>query len=196
MRLLIAHKSSTARAALIDVVPRDGHAPPEIVEAEDGHEALDLLLGDDAPGLAFVDWDLPGIEGPELCRLVRDFHLSIPPSIVVLAGSRHADTRDAYGAGASHCVSTPASPAAIRAGMEAGLRAARERRASDQRDDRSSVRPSLEAVRTYETDSASFFDFAAADAGFDTETRPAVKLPRPTAGPLRRPVIEAVLHPS
>jgi DNA-binding response OmpR family regulator len=196
MRLLIAHKSSTARAALIDAVPRDGHAPPEIVVAEDGHEALYVLLGDDAPGLAFVDWDLPGIEGPELCRLVRDFHLSIPPSIVVLAGSRHTDTRDAYGAGAAHCVSTPASLATIRASMEAGLRAARERRASDERDDRSSVRASLEAVRTYENDSASFFDFAAAGAGFDPQTRRAVEPPGPAAEPHRRAVLEAVLHPS
>jgi CheY-like chemotaxis protein len=202
MRLLIAHKSSTARAALIHAVPRDGHAPPEIVEAEDGHGALDVLLGDDAPGLAVVDWDLPGVEGPELCRLVRDFHLSDPPYIVVLAASMHEDTRDAYRAGAADCVSTPASPAAIRGSLEKGLSAARERQGRDASASSAdpppdtSTRAALEAVCARETDSLDFFGFAGAVPRAELDTRPVVEPPSPDAEPHRPAVLEAVLHPS
>ena len=73
MRVLIAHSSSAARAALADAIPPDEREPLELVACAEGHEALDVLLGEDAPDVAVIDWDLPGIEGPEMCRLVRDF---------------------------------------------------------------------------------------------------------------------------
>ena len=73
MRVLIAHSSNAARAALADAIPPDDREPLELVSCAEGHEALDVLLGEDAPDLAVIDWDLPGIEGPEMCRLVRDF---------------------------------------------------------------------------------------------------------------------------
>ena len=133
MRVLIAHRSSTSRAALAEAVPRDGQTPPEIIESADGHEALEMPLGEDPPALAVVDWDLPAVDGPELCRLVRDFHLSSPPYIVVLAGATHSDTYDAFGAGADDCVRTPAPATAIHERLEAGVVAARERQADDER---------------------------------------------------------------
>lgn len=161
MRVLIAHRSTTSRAALADAVPRDGQTPPEIIESADGHEALEMLLGDDPPALAVVDWDLPAVDGPELCRLVRDFHLSSPPYIVVLAGTAHSDTYDAVGAGADDCVRTPAPAAAIRERLEAGVLAARERKADD--DDRASVRATLEAICANDAGSVDFFRFASTD---------------------------------
>ena len=108
MRLLIAHQSSRAQEALTEAVDRLDH-PLEIITADNGLDALDLLLQDEAPDVALVDWDLPGVEGPEMCRLVRDFH----------QGRRHLDGRpgraaaledpaDAWRAGAGACLSTPA----------------------------------------------------------------------------------------
>ena len=90
--------------------------------ASEGSQALEILLQDDPPEVALVDWDLPSIEGPEMCRLVRDFHHGHDTWIVVLAGSRHEDTADAWRAGAGSCVSTPAPPSALRACVEEGLR--------------------------------------------------------------------------
>ena len=160
MRVLIAHRSSTSRAALADAVPRDGQTAPEIIESADGHEALEMLLGEDPPALAVVDWDLPAVDGPELCRLVRDFHLSSPPYIVVLAGNAHSDTYDAFGAGADDCVRTPAPSAAIRERLEAGVLAVRERQPDD---DRASVRATLEAICTSDADSVDFFRLPGAE---------------------------------
>ncbi len=120
MRLLIAHGSQAAQKALAAAV-QCADQPLEIVTASEGSEALEILLQDDPPEVALVDWDLPSIEGPEMCRLVRDFHHGNDTWIVVLAGSKHDDTADAWRAGAGSCVSTPAPPSALRACVEEGL---------------------------------------------------------------------------
>jgi CheY-like chemotaxis protein len=164
MRVLIAHSSSAARAALADAIPADDREPLELVTCAEGHEALDILLGEDAPDLAVVDWDLPGIEGPEMCRLVRDFKHGSTTHLIVLASRAHADTADAWRAGAAQCISTPAPAAAIRESMQKGLRAAWERRTRDDDDeDGSGERPTLEAVCTCESDDASVAFFRSDD---------------------------------
>lgn len=122
MRVLIAHGSSKAREALADVVTRGADQYLDVVTTADGADTLDLLLQEDPPEVALVDWDLPGIEGPEMCRLVRDFHHGQDTHLVVLAASRHADTADAWRAGAADCVSTPASAEILWAAVEKGLR--------------------------------------------------------------------------
>ena len=177
MRVLIAHSSSAERTALADAVPRDEGEPLDIVQCANGHEALDVLLGDDAPELAVVDWDLPGIEGPEMCRLVRDFHQGHATQLVILASPEHADTADAWRAGAAQCISTPAPASEIGESMRQGLRAARERRAAHC--DRG--RPTLEAVRAPELDDAGGF-FRVDDAE-----------PPPAAAPDRASLLQAVL---
>jgi CheY-like chemotaxis protein len=179
MRVLIAHSSSAARAALADAIPPDDLEPLELVVCAEGHEALDVLLGEDAPDVAVIDWDLPGIEGPEMCRLVRDFHHGSTTHLIVLASRAHEDTADAWRAGAAQCISTPATAAAIRESMERGLTAARERRA---RDDGHDEHPTLEAVCTCESDDASVAFFRSDDAE-----------PRPAAASSGTSLLQAVL---
>ena len=192
MRVLIAHRSSTSRAALAEAIPRDGYESLEIIEAADGHETLEMLLAEDAPGLAVVDWDLPAIDGPELCRLVRDFHLSSRPYIVVLAGAAHADTYDATGAGADDCVRTPAPAAAIRERLAAGMLAVRERQAGD---GRSSVRATLQAICTNDCDALDFFRFPGGCARPDLDGQPVDEVERPTPARCGAAMLEAVLYP-
>src|SRR5665647_1790236 len=91
MQLLIAHKDSAARAALAKAIASGQDGDLDVIESGEGMEALELLLQEHAPRLAVVDWDMPGLDGPELCRLVRNYHLDGPPYIVLLAAGRHAD---------------------------------------------------------------------------------------------------------
>ncbi len=130
VRVLIAHESQATRDALADAVRRGGDEPLEIVTASEGSEALELLLQDDPPEVALVDWDLPAIEGPEMCRLVRDFHQGHDTWLVVLAAAQHTDMVDAWRAGAAACISTPVSPGALRACVDEGLRKMRPARPS------------------------------------------------------------------
>lgn len=172
MRVLIAHQSSKAREALTDIVTREADEYLDIITESDGADTLDLLLHEDPPEVALVDWDLPGIEGPEMCRLVRDFHHGHDTHLVILAAPGHADTADAWRAGAADCVSTPASAEALWAAVERGLRAMRARHAlpadwAAERDDRGPGDEhdggvTLDALRA-EEGAADYFDFGGAE---------------------------------
>ena len=122
MHLLIAHKDAAARAALARAVTGGNDSELEIVECGEATEALELLLREDSPRIAVVDWDLPDLDGPELCRLVRDFHLGGPPYIVLLAGPCHPDIEEGLRAGANDCIRTPARAAEIRERVDAARR--------------------------------------------------------------------------
>ncbi len=109
MRVLIAHANEVTRGRLADVVTRGRRLSLDILQSGDGPDTLDLLLADDPPEVALVDWDLPGIEAPEMCRLVRDFHQHHDTWIIVLAPPAHQESAsDVWRAGADDCVYTPA----------------------------------------------------------------------------------------
>jgi DNA-binding response OmpR family regulator len=120
MQLLIAHRDETARQALRHAVAElDGEV--EIVESADGEETMEILLATDSPRVAVVDWDLPGCDGLELCRLVRTYYQAGRPYIILLArrGYRLADGLEA---GADDCVYTPVPSDELRARIGAGRR--------------------------------------------------------------------------
>ncbi|HOU29006.1 MAG TPA: response regulator [Thermoleophilia bacterium] len=151
MRVLIAHASSKAREALTRVVKKGIAQRVDIMTSDQGGETLDLLLQDDPPEVALVDWDLPEIEGPEMCRLVRDFHHGHDTYIVVLAAATHTDTIDAWRAGAADCITTPATAKVMRAAVEKGLRVMAARGIGGPLDDEATDgdgRGTLEAIRT------------------------------------------------
>ena len=133
VRLLIAHGSQAAQEALADSVQRSADEPLEIVTASEGSEALELLLQDDPPEVALVDWDLPAIEGPEMCRLVRDFHHGHDTWLVVLAAlAAHRHSRRVAGRrGCLHLHAGPSRARCARAWRRACARCAR--RAAERR---------------------------------------------------------------
>jgi DNA-binding response OmpR family regulator len=118
MEVLVAHGSAASRRALVQALTGQGY---EVVEAADGPETLDALLEAESPRLAVLDWDLPGIDGPEICRLVRRYRLAGPPYLVVLAAGRDRTQITAgLEAGANDCLRTPVSGAELRARVNAG----------------------------------------------------------------------------
>jgi len=121
MQLLIAHGNATSRLALKRVVAGLPDGDLEVIESGEGTETVEMLLAADSPALAVVDWDLPGCEGPELCRLVRAYHEAGPPYIILLARSNR---RIAVGleAGADDCVHTPAKGDELQARINVGRR--------------------------------------------------------------------------
>jgi two-component system sensor histidine kinase/response regulator len=122
MQLLIAHRDTAVRAALTRAIADGWDGDLDVIESGEGEAALELLLQEDSPRLAVVDWDLPGLDGPELCRLVRDFHLGGPPYVILLAAARHADVQTGLEAGANDCIRTPARATEIRERVDAGRR--------------------------------------------------------------------------
>jgi DNA-binding response OmpR family regulator len=103
VRLLIAHGDAGSRDVLREVAGELEALELEPVESGDGEQAVELLLGADAPRLAVVDWDLPGVGGPELCRQVRARRRTGAPYIILLAPSEDR-VGEALAAGADDCV--------------------------------------------------------------------------------------------
>ena len=68
MRILIADDSIVSRHLLDATLRRWGY---EVVIACDGNEAWEILQSPEAPRIAILDWVMPGITGPEVCRRVR-----------------------------------------------------------------------------------------------------------------------------
>src|ERR1700756_5149121 len=69
MRILIADDSIVSRHLLDATLRKWGY---EVVVACDGVEAWNILQSPDAPKLVILDWVMPGLTGPEVCRRVRD----------------------------------------------------------------------------------------------------------------------------
>ena len=68
VHLLIAEDHATARTALKSLLEWKGFA---VTTAGNGTDALAILTDDDAPSIALLDWEMPGVTGTEICRAVR-----------------------------------------------------------------------------------------------------------------------------
>ena len=68
MTILLAEDSALYRHLITSRLVEWGF---DFVCAKDGREAWDLLAKPDAPRLALLDWVLPGVDGVELCRRLR-----------------------------------------------------------------------------------------------------------------------------
>lgn len=67
MRILIAEDEGVSRIVLGSKLKELGH---EVVEARDGAEAWSIFK-EESPRLIITDWMMPGMDGGELCQLVR-----------------------------------------------------------------------------------------------------------------------------
>ena len=73
-----------------------------ILEAQDGHEALDLVANNN-PDFVFMDVDMPGISGIETCRHLRARVESEDTPILIVTGADDQETIDlGFEAGATH----------------------------------------------------------------------------------------------
>jgi two-component system KDP operon response regulator KdpE len=101
------------------VVLRD--AGYDVVPVETGEEALDRAAVR-PPQAAIIDLMLPGIDGVEVCRRLREW--SDMPVIVLSAVDEEADKVRALRMGADDYVTKPFSPDELVARLEAALRRA------------------------------------------------------------------------
>jgi diguanylate cyclase (GGDEF)-like protein len=68
MKILIADDEALSRRLLEKTLERAGY---EVVAVEDGRQAVEQLSRPDAPRLALLDWMMPHLDGPSVCREVR-----------------------------------------------------------------------------------------------------------------------------
>ena len=120
MKILIGDDSLTHRVMLEAIVKQWGF---EVVLAEDGQQAWDILSGPDAPRLVLLDWEMPGLDGLEVCRRVREREDQDPPYILLLTARREtADIVTGLDAGANDYISKPFENTELHARLRVGAR--------------------------------------------------------------------------
>ena len=120
MEVLIAHGGEASRRALSQAL---AGLDLDVTEARDGTEVLRRVLQPGAPRLALVDWDLPGLDGLEFCRLARQYDAVGQLYVIILTRSGLGrDVKTALDAGANDCVLTPVAGDELRERVELGRR--------------------------------------------------------------------------
>jgi len=105
LRVLIADDSATSRRLLQAVLEKWGY---EVTPAEDGASAWEVLRQDDPPSLAILDWMMPGLSGPDVCKKVRDLGRTPYTYILLLTSrSQKEDLIEGLTAGADDYVTKP-----------------------------------------------------------------------------------------
>jgi two-component system cell cycle response regulator len=120
VRILLADDDEVSRHILKGTLSRWGF---DVVTAADGDQAWEVLQADGSPRLAILDWMMPGMDGVEVCRRVRE---QLPgPYIYMLLLTSKKEKEDmirGMAAGADDYVSKPFDPQELRMRLKAGER--------------------------------------------------------------------------
>jgi two-component system cell cycle response regulator len=120
MKVLIADDSATSRILLRSALQRWGY---EVVVAENGAQALEILNRPDSPSMAILDWVMPHMTGPEVCRKIRETHRE-PYTYILLLTSKNTknETVEGLDAGADDYVVKPFDEHELQVRLRAGKR--------------------------------------------------------------------------
>lgn len=120
MEILIAEDDAVSRKTLESFLKKWGH---EVAVVKDGEQAWRALISDRAPRLAILDWMMPGMDGIDLCRAVRQ-RGSDPYTYILLltARSQKQDIVEGIEAGADDYLAKPFAPQELRVRIRAGIR--------------------------------------------------------------------------
>ena len=119
-KVLVLEDESSIRSFIVINLTRAGY---DVIEAETGEQALEILKGDPDICVALMDVMLPGIDGFEVCRRVRATNTRIG-IIMLTARSQEMDKVTGLMTGADDYVTKPFSPAELTARVDALFRRA------------------------------------------------------------------------
>ena len=119
MKVLIADADVRLLRESEVLLPKWGY---EIVGAGTGPEAMALLNGENPPRIALLDWHLAGVDGIEICRLVRVRPESPSVHVVLLISGEREDLAEGLNAGADDFLRKPVDPHELKARLRTGSR--------------------------------------------------------------------------
>lgn len=116
-KILVADDEELIRRLVSDFLVQEGYEP---ILAVDGDEAMRLFGEHPDVSLMILDIMMPGLDGWEVCRRVRE--TSAVPIIMLTARSTEYDQLTAFDAGADDYVTKPCSPSVLMKRVAALLR--------------------------------------------------------------------------
>jgi two-component system cell cycle response regulator len=123
VRAIIADDDRVTTAVLARSLERLGI---DVTSANDGTTAWSLLAAGPAPQLAILDWMMPGMDGIEICRRIRQTPALAGMYVLLLtARASRADLVAGLDAGADDYMTKPIDTEELRARIQVGTRAAR-----------------------------------------------------------------------
>lgn len=117
LKILVADDESRMRKLLKDFLAKSGY---EVLEAENGEQAVDIFLDTKDIALLILDVMMPKMDGWEVCREIRKN--SKVPIIMLTAKSSEADELKGFELGVDEYITKPFSPKILVARVEAVLR--------------------------------------------------------------------------
>ncbi|AJC94537.1 chemotaxis regulatory protein [Campylobacter volucris] len=117
MKLLVVDDSSTMRRIIKNTLVRLGHK--DVLEAEHGVEAWDLLSQNDDIKVLITDWNMPEMNGLELVKKVRaeEKYADMPIIMVTTEGGK-AEVITALKAGVNNYIVKPFTPQVLKEKLE------------------------------------------------------------------------------
>lgn len=123
MRILIADDDATTRFMLKRMLEKWDY---EVVQVENGVDALAILTQPDPPRLVLLDWNMPQMDGIDVCRTIREMQrdsYGVYIYIIMLTGRADAaDVAAGLDAGADDFIRKPANPGELRSRLATGER--------------------------------------------------------------------------
>jgi len=120
MRVLAAEDNPIFQSMLRNMLTKWGY---QAVIARSGTEAWQILEAPDAPRLAVLDWMMPGIDGVEICKRIREANRE--PYIYILLLTARTESQDliqGMDAGADDYLTKPFNAHELRVRLNAGRR--------------------------------------------------------------------------
>ncbi len=120
MKIIIAEDDVLSRRLLETHLQRWGH---EVDAYADGAEALAAIRQAGTAAIAILDWMMPGLDGPEICRRVREDQSISQPYLVLLTSKEGSQsTVEGLKSGADDYVTKPFDAAVLHARVDVGIR--------------------------------------------------------------------------
>ncbi len=120
MKILVAEDDDYLCGILKSALEGSGY---EVLTAPDGKQAWDILQGEDAPRLAILDRKMPGMNGLEICRMVREARTEPYTYIILLTAlDQKKDIIAGMEAGADDYIAKPFDIDELEVRLKAGVR--------------------------------------------------------------------------
>lgn len=117
LKVLVVDDESRMRKLVKDFLTVKGF---EVIEAENGEEAVDIFFEQKDIALIILDVMMPKMDGWETCKTIRQY--SQVPIIMLTARSEERDELQGFNMGIDEYISKPFSPKILVARVEAILR--------------------------------------------------------------------------